>query len=207
MGGREQSIKAKEPEVRPQVALTVSSAEATPFAVGGLTCGGHHLSTDDSGHLRADAAPANGGRPSAHEEVLTPVLATGGRTRPSGNTDTAPVAYDVLCDPPGAASGAGRAVDVADLRTVRPSPVRWTDSHTPTRQQVAVCLLRKAGGRPSPPNAEGRSGSPAHTEGRTPTRLALPPARMMNILEAEGKGEATTLLALPHHKTGGHHSG
>jgi hypothetical protein len=78
--------------------------------------------------------------------------------------------------PPGAASGAGRAVDMADLRTVRPSPVRWTDSHTPTRQQVAVCLLCKAGGRPSPPNAEGRSGSPAHTEGRTPTRLALLPS-------------------------------
>jgi hypothetical protein len=63
------------------VALTVSSAEATTSAVGSLTYGDHHLSTDDSGHLRADAAPANGGRPSAHKEVLTPVLATGVRTR------------------------------------------------------------------------------------------------------------------------------
>jgi hypothetical protein len=113
------------------VALTVLSAEATPSAVGSLTYGGHHLSTDDSGHLRTNAAPANGGRPSAHKEVLTLVLATGGRTTPSGNTDTAPAVYDVLGPPPppGAAGGAGRAVDVADLRTARPSPVRWTDSH------------------------------------------------------------------------------
>jgi hypothetical protein len=97
-------------------------------------------------------------------------------------------------------------MDVADLRMARPSPVRWTDSHTTTRQQVAVRLLRKAGERPSPPNARGRSGSPAHAEGRAPTRLALPPARMMNILEAEGRGEATARLALLHHKADGHHS-
>jgi hypothetical protein len=70
------------------VALTVSSAEATTSAVGSLTYGDHHLSTDDSGHMRADAAPANGSRPSAHKEVLTPVLATAVRTRPSGDTDT-----------------------------------------------------------------------------------------------------------------------
>jgi hypothetical protein len=100
-GGREQAIKAKEPEVRPQVALTVSSAEATTSAVGSLTYGGHHhLSTDDSGHLRSNAAPANGGRPSAHKEVLAPVVATGVRTGPSRNADTAPAAYDVLYDPP-----------------------------------------------------------------------------------------------------------
>jgi hypothetical protein len=39
-----------------------------------------------------------------------------------------------------------------------------------------VCLLRKAGEHPSPPNAGGRSGSPAHAEGRTPTRLAFHPS-------------------------------
>jgi hypothetical protein len=98
--GREPAIKAKEPEVRPQVALTVSSAEATASAGGSLTYGDHHLSTDDSGHLRANATPANGGRPSAHRQVLTPVLATRARTRLSKNTNTALAAYDVLCDPP-----------------------------------------------------------------------------------------------------------
>jgi hypothetical protein len=79
-------------------------------------------------------------------------------------------------------------VDVADLHTVRLSPVRWTDRHPPTRQQVAVRLLRKAGERPSTSNAGGRSGSPTHAEGPTATRLALPPSWMMNILEAEGRG-------------------
>jgi hypothetical protein len=82
------------------VALTVSSTEATPSAEGSLTYGGHHLNTDDSGHLRTNAAPANGGLPSAHKEVLTPVLATGARTRLSKNADTAPAAYDILYDPP-----------------------------------------------------------------------------------------------------------
>jgi hypothetical protein len=82
------------------VALTVSSAEANPSAVGSLTYGGHHLSTDDSSHLRTNVAPANGGRPSTHKDVLTPVLATGARTRLSKNADTAPAAYDILYDPP-----------------------------------------------------------------------------------------------------------
>jgi hypothetical protein len=45
------------------------------------------------------------------------------------------------------------------------------------RPRVAeVRLLRKAGERPSPSNAGGRSGSPAHAEGRTPTRLAFHPS-------------------------------
>ena len=41
------------------------------------------------------------------------------------------------------------------------------------------------------------------------TQLGSPssPARMMNILEAEGKGEATARLALPHHEAYGHHPG
>jgi hypothetical protein len=112
------------------VALTVSSAEATPSTVGSLTCGGHHLSTDDSGHLRTNAAPANGGCPSTHKEVLTPVLATGVRTRLSRNTDTAPAAYDVLCNPP--------------VRPVaREGPWTW-----PT---CARCDRRPCGGRTATP--------------------------------------------------------
>jgi hypothetical protein len=39
-----------------------------------------------------------------------------------------------------------------------------------------VRLLRKAGERPSPPNAGGRSRSAAHAKGRTPTRLAFHPS-------------------------------
>jgi hypothetical protein len=64
-GGDNEAIKAKESEVWGQVALTVSPAEATTSAVGSLTSGGDHLSTNDSGHLRTSVVPANGGRPSA----------------------------------------------------------------------------------------------------------------------------------------------
>jgi hypothetical protein len=103
-GGDNEAIKAKEPEVRRRVALTVSPAEATTSAVGSLTSGGDHLSTDDSGHLRTSAVPANGGRPSARKEVLAPVLAAGVRTRPSKNAAAAPTAYDILYNLPGRAS-------------------------------------------------------------------------------------------------------
>jgi hypothetical protein len=73
-GGDNEAIKAKESGARWQVALMVSPAEATTSAVGSLTSGGDHLSTDDSGHLRTSVVPANGGHPSAREEVLAPVL-------------------------------------------------------------------------------------------------------------------------------------
>jgi hypothetical protein len=55
--------------------LTVSSVVATACARGSLTYGDHHLSTDDSGHLPSSTAPVNSGRPKAHQQVLTPVLA------------------------------------------------------------------------------------------------------------------------------------
>jgi hypothetical protein len=97
-------------------------------------------------------------------------------------------------------------VDVADLRTARPSPMRWMDSHAPSKRQEAVpeaapkpsgqgarqaaadgasddqpriaevCFLRKAGEHPSPPNAGGRSGPLARAKGGAPTRLALLPS-------------------------------
>jgi hypothetical protein len=60
------------------------------------------------------------------------------RTRPSKNAATAPTAYDVLYDPPEVAGDAGEAVGVADLRTARPSPVRWTDRHAPSKRQEAA---------------------------------------------------------------------
>jgi hypothetical protein len=87
-----------------QAALAVSSAETT-------SSGCHHLSAD--GHLPTNTPPAYGVRPKEHRQVLTLVLATRTRTRPSQNTNAALVAYDVLGDPPiagGAArtSGGGR---------------------------------------------------------------------------------------------------
>jgi hypothetical protein len=79
-----------------------------------------------------------GGCPSTREEVLAPVLAAGVRIGPSKNAAAAPTAYDVLYDPPRVAGGAGEAVDVADLRTAQPSPVRWTDNHAPSKRQEAA---------------------------------------------------------------------
>jgi hypothetical protein len=104
--------------------------------------------------------------------------------------------------------------DSSHLCMARPSPGWRTNSYTLIGQQQFAFpriaggrLLRRAGGCPSPPNAGGRSGSPAHAEGGP--RLGAPssPARMMNILEAEGRGEATARLALPHHEACGHHPG
>jgi hypothetical protein len=115
------------------VALTVSSAEATASAGGSLTYGDHHLSTNDSGHLPTNTAPANGGRPSPHKQVLTPVLATRARTRLSQNTNTALVAYDVLCDPR-CSRRRRKDLDAAGPRTVRPTPVRRTGSHAPPQR-------------------------------------------------------------------------
>jgi hypothetical protein len=57
-GGDNEAIKAKEWEARRQVALTVSPAEATTSAVGSLTSGGDHLSTNDSDHLCTGGLPA-----------------------------------------------------------------------------------------------------------------------------------------------------
>jgi hypothetical protein len=179
-----------------------------------------------------------GGCLSTGEEVLAPILTEGVRTRPSKNAAAAPAAHDVLYDPPpGAAGGTGEAVDVADLRTAQPSPVRWTDSHALTKQQEAAS---EAAPKPPKPRHRARDGwrclqsaGPAYPKfasfarlanallprmleeeaGRQPMRKAEPqlgspssPARMMNILEAEGRGEAAARLASLHHKAGGHPS-
>jgi hypothetical protein len=205
-GGDNEAIKAKEPEVRRHMALTVSPAETTTSVVGSLTSGGDHLSTDDSGHLRTSAVPVNGGHPSAREEVLAPVLTVGVRTRPSKNATAAPMAYDVLYDPPVRPATrvkpwvwptcARRDHRPCGGRTATPRPSggrqrrRRHQSHLGRGARHAVAddalddqprvaevrLLRKAGERPSPPNAGGRSGSPAHAKGGAPTRLALLPS-------------------------------
>jgi hypothetical protein len=83
MGDENQPLKPKSRGPGAQVAPTVSPAEAATAAVGSLSSGNHHLSTDDSGHLPTNTAPASGGRPKAHRQVLTPGLAMRTRTGPS----------------------------------------------------------------------------------------------------------------------------
>jgi hypothetical protein len=110
-------------------------------------------------------------------------------------------------------------VDVANLRTARPSLVRWMDNHAPTKRQEAAS---EATLRPSKLGNQARGGrrhlqsaGPAYPKFTSSARLAnalLPrtleeeaglqpmrkagpqlgspssPARMMNILEAKGRG-------------------
>jgi hypothetical protein len=209
------------------------AAEATISAVGSLTSGGDHLSTDDSGHLRTGAVPANGGRPSARREVLAPVLTAGVRTRPSKNAVIAPVAYDVLYVPPvqpAAREKPWMCLTYARLnrrpcggRTATPHPSRrsqcwkWHQCHpgrgarhaaADGRPRVAeVRLLRRAGEHLLPRMLEEEAG--CQPTRKVEPRLGSPssPARMMNILEAEGRGEAAAQLASLHHKAGSHPCG
>jgi hypothetical protein len=136
MGDENQPLKPKSRRSGAQVALTVSSTEATA-AVGSLTYGDHHLSTDDSGHLPTNTATANDGRPKAHRQVLTPVLATGTRTGPSQNTSAALTAYDVLCAPPPSAADGARRTWTWPARA-RPTLVRRTGSHAPPQRKQAA---------------------------------------------------------------------
>jgi hypothetical protein len=46
-------------------------------------------------------------------------------------------------------------MDVADMRTARPSHVRWTDNHTPTKQQEAAL---EAAPKPPKPRHRARGG-------------------------------------------------
>jgi hypothetical protein len=68
--GREPDIKAKEPEVGPRVALMGLSAEKLSLAA----------TTSAPTVASTNTAPASAGRPKAHRQVLTPVLATKART-------------------------------------------------------------------------------------------------------------------------------
>jgi hypothetical protein len=129
----------------------------------------------------------------------------GVRTRPSKNAAATSAAYDVLYDPLGRCqSSAPWMRQTCARRDRRPCGGRTAAprlaatgstgggakaiqaKEPDTRQLTApvagqprvaeVRLLSKAGEHPYPPNAGGTSGSPAHAEGRTPTRLAFHPS-------------------------------
>jgi hypothetical protein len=134
-GGNSEAIKTKGPEVRRQVALTASPAEATTSAVGSLTSRGDHISpTSGSDHLCT-----NGQR--LHQRARR-----GLRSRPHCRSEDKTIQerrrcpHDVrhLVRPPGATSDMGEAVDVANPRAARSSLVRWTGSHAPPQRQEAA---------------------------------------------------------------------
>jgi hypothetical protein len=209
-GGREPAIKAKEPEARSVGGIDGLVGGGNRFGRGSLTYGDHRLSTDDSGHLPTNTIPANGGRPKAHRQVLTTILATRTRTGLSQNTSTTLAAYDVLCDPPvqlTAQGGPGRGrpahgMTVARMEDGQLHPV-----------QAAAVRLPPHGWRTPPPQSWRMPFSPECRRKKRVTgprggrpQLGAPssPARMMNILEAEGGAEAAARLASPHYKAGGH---
>jgi hypothetical protein len=185
-GDENQPLKPKSRRSGAQVALTVSSAEATALARGSLTYGDHHLSTDDSGHLPTNTAPVNGGRPKAHRQVLTPVLAEAvpeHEYRPRG--------VRRVMRPPGAADGTrrtwtwparargdrhpcgGRAAALRPSGRRRHRKQRQSRSGRGARHAAAASAMDSE--RPSPPITEGRSG-PLPTWRRAPTRRTLLPS-------------------------------
>jgi hypothetical protein len=166
MEDENQPLKPKSRRLGAQVAPTVSSAETTAGARGSLTSGCHHLSTDNSGPLPSNTTPANSGRPEAHRQVLTPVLATRTRTGPSQNTNAALAAYDVLGDPPPPiAGGAARTGGGGRQR-------RQRQSRSCRGARRAVAASATGGERPSPQITEGRSG-PLPMQRQAPAQPAL----------------------------------
>jgi hypothetical protein len=216
-GGREPAIKAKEPEVRSAGSTDGLIGGGNRFGRGSLTYGNHHLSTNDSGHLPTNTAPANDGCPKAHRQVLTLVLAKAvleHEYRPHGvrRVMRPPVQLTVQGGPghsrpahdatdTRAADGQPRsapAVGGGTGSSARAAQAGEPDMRQLTAPRVANSLLprslREGAGR-CPRGGGPRLGAPSS------------PARMMNILEAEGRGEATAWLTLPRHEACGHHPG
>jgi hypothetical protein len=143
----------------------VSPAEVTTSTAGSLTSSGNHLSTDDSGHLCTGGGDhfCTGGLPvmsaaSARAKRSSLPSSYGSEDKTIQERGRHPHGVQCLVRPPGrrqnsAADGAGDAVDVADLRTARPSLVRWTDSHPPARWQEAAS---EAAPNPSKPRSQTR---------------------------------------------------
>jgi hypothetical protein len=184
--GREPSIKAKEPEVRSAGGTDGLVCRGNNFGRGSLTYGDHHLSTNDSGHLPTNTAPANGGRPNAHRQVLTPVLAEvvlEHEHRPRG--------VRRVVRPPGAADGARRTWTwpTRARRDRHPCGGRATALHPSGRRRHRKQHQSRSGRGarhaasdsatdsecPSPPITEGRSG-PLPTRRWDPTRCTLLPS-------------------------------
>jgi hypothetical protein len=156
-GGNSEAIKAKELEARRQVALMVSPAEATTSALGSLTSGGDHLSTDDSGHLYTGGLPATAAA-SAHAKRSSLPSSYGSEDKTIQERGRHPHCVRRLVRPlerrqNSAAGCVGDVVDVADLRTSRPSPMQWTNSHAPTKRQETAS---EAAPRPSKPRSQTR---------------------------------------------------
>jgi hypothetical protein len=95
-GDENQPLKPKSWRPGAQVALTVSPTKATTAAVGSLSSGNHHLSIDDSGHLRT-TRPSLGWRMdsctlSRQQQFAFPRMAGGRLLRTAGGCSSPPKA-------------------------------------------------------------------------------------------------------------------
>jgi hypothetical protein len=96
-GSRSRSLVEDENQIlKPKSRRPGAQTAPTMLLVEETFSGCHHLSTDGGVHLPTTTTPASAGRPKAHRQVLTPVLATKTRMGPSQNTSTALAAYNVL---------------------------------------------------------------------------------------------------------------
>jgi hypothetical protein len=201
----------------------VPPAEATTSTTGSLTSGGDHLSTDDSDHLctggrrlpqHARRGPRfhshcgsedktiqeRGRRPRARMTSCT-TLRCGrrrGRSRGCGGpAHDATVAHTVDGQPcpdqtaGGSVGGGVEAIQAGEPGTRRPATPAVGRSRVPE-----VRLLRKAGEHPSPQMLEEEAGLQPMQKARPQLSSPSSPARMMNILEAEGRGRPQPGLLL-----------
>jgi hypothetical protein len=166
-----ESAAVKDPRPRPptgattrplkpksQVALMVPAAEATTSA--------------RAASLAAATTSAPTTTATSAQEVLAPILPRSeDKTIQERRRHSRSVRR--LGRSPCTAGGAGEAVDVADPRTARPSPMWWTDSHAPTKQQEAAS---EAAAGPPRPRATHAAAVSACTW-PTPRSRSSPPSR------------------------------
>jgi hypothetical protein len=172
MGGNSETIKAKEPKDRQQVALTVSPAEATTSAVGSLTSGSDHISPAGGGdHLY------NGGQRlhRCARRGLRSCPRYGSEGKTIKNAAAAPATYDVLYSLPVQPEArekpwmwptrarrdhrpcGGRAATVCP--SGRMQRRRRCQSHPGREARHAAADSAIDGEHPSPPDTKGRSES------------------------------------------------
>jgi hypothetical protein len=205
MRGDNEAIKAKELEARRQVTPVVSPAEATTSAPSSLTSGNGRLRADGLSTTATTTAcaprrrgprpcPPAGVRTRPSKNVAATFTAYDVLYNPPGSVGTAwSAAQGTLwmrrtyarCDrhpcggrtaTPHLAAGGSIGGGTKAIRAKEPDTRQLTAPAAGRPRVAEVRLLHKAGEHPSSPNAGGRSGSPVHAEGRTPTRLAFHPS-------------------------------
>jgi hypothetical protein len=158
-----------------------------------------HLGTDDRGRQPSGRSPLRSSRTSG-----APTSArrrhTGAKAGQPQNTNAALAAHDILGGPP--------------VHTARQPPSGRRGHREPSRRARHAGAddarrrpARRAGERPLPRTPQERVTHEPVREVELRLSPASAPARMMNILEAEGGTKIAARLASPHPGAGGHRLG